>query len=95
MNPQQIVIRPVVTEKSARLEGAENKYVFEVAREANKIEIGKAVSQIFGVRVAAVRTMVVRGELRRVGRFTGRTRQWKKAVVTLHPGDSISFYGDE
>ena len=95
MTPHQIIIRPVLTEKSAGLEAENNQYTFEVHRQANKIEIGKAVEIVFGVRVDKVRTMVVRGDLRRVGRFTGKTRQWKKAVVTLHPGDSIDFYGEE
>jgi large subunit ribosomal protein L23 len=95
MTPTQIILRPILTEKSNGLEAAHNQYTFEVHRQANKIEIGKAVEQVFGVRVDKVRTMVVRGNLRRVGRFFGKTRQWKKAVVTLHPGDSIDFYGEE
>jgi large subunit ribosomal protein L23 len=95
MTPTQIILRPILTEKSNGLEAAHNQYTFEVHRQANKIEIGKAVEQVFGVRVDKVRTMVVRGNIRRVGRFFGKTRQWKKAVVTLHPGDSIDFYGEE
>lgn len=95
MTPTQIIIRPILTEKSNELEAAFNQYTFEVHRAANKIEIGKAVEQVFGVRVDKVRTMVVRGDIRRVGRFYGKTRQWKKAVVTLHPGDSIDFYGED
>ncbi|MFO7561628.1 MAG: 50S ribosomal protein L23 [Enhygromyxa sp.] len=95
MTPQQIIIRPILTEKSNELEAAFNQYTFEVHRQANKIEIGKAVEQVFGVRVDKVRTMVVRGDIRRVGRFYGKTRQSKKAVVTLHPGDSIDFYGED
>jgi large subunit ribosomal protein L23 len=66
-----------------------------VHRQANKIEIGKAVEIVFGVRVDKVRTLVMRGDTRRVGRFYGKTRQWKKAMVTLHPGDSIDFYGED
>ena len=95
MTPTQIIIRPILTEKSNELEAVFNQYTFEVHRQANKIEIGKAVEQVFGVRVDKVRTMVVRGDLRRVGRFTGKTRQWKKAIVSLHPGDSIDFYGED
>ena len=95
MTPQQIILRPVLTEKSAELEQDNNQYTFEVHRQANKIEIRKAVEIVFGVRVDKVRTMVMRGDLRRVGRFYGKTRQWKKAVVTLHPNDSIDFYGDD
>jgi large subunit ribosomal protein L23 len=95
MTPQQIILRPILTEKSNELEAAFNQYAFEVHRQANKIEIGKAIEQVFGVRVDKVRTMVMRGDIRRVGRFFGKTRQWKKAVVTLHPGDSIDFYGED
>jgi len=95
MTPQQIIIRPLLTEKSATLEAANNQYTFEVHRQSNKIEIGKAVAIVFGVRVDQVRTMVMRGDMRRVGRFSGKTRQWKKAIVTLHPGDSIDFYGED
>jgi len=94
MTPQQIIIRPILTEKSAELE-VDNQYTFEVHRKANKIEIRKAVEIVFGVRVDKVRTMVVRGDLRRVGRFYGKTRQWKKAIVTLHSGDTIDFYGED
>lgn len=95
MSPQEVIIRPVVSEKSADLEAANGQYIFEVARNANKIEIAKAVSMVFGVRVSRVRTMVVRSELTRVGRFWGKTRAWKKAVVTLHAGDSINLYGED
>ncbi|PRP91476.1 50S ribosomal protein L23 [Enhygromyxa salina] len=95
MTPQQIIIRPILSEKSAELEAEHNQYTFEVHRQANKIEIGKAVEIVFGVRVDKVRTMVMRGDIRRVGRFSGKTRQWKKAMVTLHPGDSIDYYGED
>ena len=95
MSPHEIILRPVLSEKSAELETDLNQYTFEVHRAANKIEIRKAVQIVFGVRVDKVRTMVVRGDMRRVGRHSGKTRQWKKAVVTLHPSDTIDFYGDE
>ena len=91
MSPQQVIIRPIVTEKSAELQGDDNQYTFEVHRQANKIEIRKAVEIVFGVRVDRVNTMVVRGNVRRVGRNYGKTRQWKKAIVTLHSGDSIDL----
>jgi large subunit ribosomal protein L23 len=95
MSPQDIIVRPILTEKTADREAEDNQYTFEVHRAANKIEIRKAVEMVFGVRVEKVRTMVVRGDLRRVGRYWGKTRQWKKAVVTVHPGDSIDLYGQE
>ena len=95
MTPQQIIVRPVVTEKSTDLQGRHNHYVFEVVKSANKIEIRKAVEVVFGVRVKDVRTMVVRGDVRRVGKFIGKQRAWKKAIVTVHPGDSIDLYGEQ
>lgn len=95
MTPQQIIVRPIVTEKSTDLQSQQNKYVFEVTKKANKIEVRKAVEMVFGVRVSNVRTMVVRGDVRRVGRFFGRRPFWKKAIVTLNEGDSIDFYGEQ
>jgi large subunit ribosomal protein L23 len=95
MIPHQIIVRPVVTEKSNELMSYDNQYVFEVHKQANKIEIGKAVEQLFGVKVSKVRTMVVRGDVRRVGKYYGRKPSWKKAIVTLNPSDSIDLYGGE
>ncbi len=94
MMPQEVIIRPLITEKSTDLQ-THNQYTFEVAKQANKIEIRKAVEMVFGVRVRGVRTQVVRGSLRRVGAHWGRKRWWKKAIVTLHPEDSIDLYGEE
>jgi large subunit ribosomal protein L23 len=85
MTPHQILVRPVVTEKSTDLMTEQNQYVFQVAKQANKIEVRKAVEMVFGVRVSDVRTQVVRGDMRRVGQNTGRKPSWKKAIVTLHP----------
>lgn len=95
ITPQQIILRPVVTEKTTDQQTRANHYSFEVAKQANKIEIRKAVEMVFGVRVTDVRTQVVRGDLRRVGQFWGKQRSWKKAIVTLHPDDSIDLYGEE
>jgi len=95
MIPHQVIVRPVVTEKSNELMSYDNQYVFEVHKQANKIEIGKAVEQLFGVKVSKVRTMVVRGDVRRVGKYYGRKPSWKKAIVTLNPSDSIDLYGGE
>lgn len=80
--PQDIVIRPVITEKS--MQGIANKvYTFRVALEAGKVEIAQAVEELFGVKVAKVNTMRVHGRYRRVGRSSGYTSDWKKAIVTL------------
>ncbi len=82
MAAQDIIIRPVITERS--MEGAAmKKYTFEVAKTANKIEISKAIEELFGVKVLSVNTMNVRGRLRRQGRSEGFTPSWKKAIVRL------------
>jgi large subunit ribosomal protein L23 len=95
VTPHQIILRPVVTEKSTALMSDLNQYTFEVARAANKIEIRKAIEMVFGVRVSKVRTQVCRGDVRRVGAFIGRRKWSKKAIVTLHPDDSINLYGED
>ena len=82
MIAQDIVLRPIVTEKSMGLL-ADNKYTFKVAKTAGKIEIAKAVEELFGVDVFKVNTMHVRGRKKRMGRFEGYTPSWKKAIVTL------------
>lgn len=82
MRAQDIVIRPIITEKSM-LGIADKKYTFEVAKSATKIDIARAVEELFNVKVAKVNTVHVRGHLRRQGRFEGYTRAWKKAYVTL------------
>lgn len=89
---QDIILKPVVTEASmADLQSG--KYTFRVALFANKIEIKKAVEEIFGVQVASVNTMRVRGRYRRMGRNEGRTPNWKKAIVTLAEGSkTIAFF---
>lgn len=92
MLAHDIIIRPIITEKS--MNGiAEKKYTFEVAKTANKIEIAKAVEEAFKVKVAKVNTVNVRGHLRRQGRTQGYTRSWKKAVVTLtQDSKNIEFF---
>ncbi|MBQ1985374.1 MAG: 50S ribosomal protein L23 [Clostridia bacterium] len=92
MKAQDIIIRPIITEKSMA-GNAEKKYTFEVHKDANKIEIAKAVAELFGVEVKKVNTLNVRGKFRRQGRFEGYTRAWKKAVVTLTEGSkTIEFF---
>lgn len=87
-----VLKRPVVTEKSTALREEENQYAFEVALDANKIEIRRAVESAFGVRVLDVRTQVVRGKMKRFRRGFGKKPNWKKAVVTLREGDFIDFF---
>ena len=92
MLAQDIIIRPIVTEKSM-MGIAAKKYTFEVAKAANKIEIAKAVEELFKVKVAKVNTLNVRGKLRRQGKYEGYTRSWKKAYVTLtEDSKSIEFF---
>jgi large subunit ribosomal protein L23 len=94
LDPFSVVVRPVVSEKSTAL-GEAGKYVFEVAPTANKIQIKQAVEETFAskkVEVVAVNIMPVRGKLRRLGRHVGRTRSWKKAVVTLKPGQRLDLF---
>jgi large subunit ribosomal protein L23 len=87
-----VVRRPVISEKSAALAEVAGKYVFEVAGPANKIEIRKAVEQLFNVKVRSVRTAVMHGKLKRVGRFEVKRSNWKKAIVTLAEGQKIDFF---
>lgn len=89
--PHEIIIRPLITEKNTALM-VDNKYSFEVQRNASKPEIKRAVEAIFNVTVTRVHTMNVRGKLKRRGRETGYTRDWKKAIVTLLPGDRIEIF---
>ena len=91
MDPREIIIRPVITEHSYDMM-SKNTYTFEVAKEANKIEIAKAVEAIFNVKVVKVNTLNVKSKPKRVRFATGRTRTWKKAMVTLKEGDTIELF---
>ena len=88
----KILRRPLITEKSTIHKEMDNQLAFEVDRRANKIEIRKAVEKAFKVQVEDVRTMNYRGKSRRVGRSVGRKPHWKKAIVTLKPGQKIEFF---
>jgi large subunit ribosomal protein L23 len=90
-DPRDIIIRPVISEKSYDMI-AHNRYTFEVAKTASKPQIAQAITDIFGVTVTSVNTMNVTGKPRRVRVAKGKTRDWKKAVVTLKEGDSIEFF---
>jgi large subunit ribosomal protein L23 len=91
MDSYEVLRRPVITEKSTML-GESGQYVFEVARDANKIEVKRAVEEVFKVRVRAVNIMHMRGKMRRMGRTQGMTPGWKKAVVSLEEGQRIEFF---
>ena len=91
MDARDILIRPLITEKSTQFM-EEGKYVFVVAKKANKIEIAKAVAEVFNVKVANVNTVNVSGKMKRMGRFVGKRSDYKKAIVKLAPGETIEFF---
>lgn len=91
MEARDILIHPIVTEKSTALM-EQGKYTFRVPLAATKIQIRQAVEQIFKVKVQAVNTMRYEGKLKRMGRTQGRRSDWKKAVVTLKPGEAIELF---
>jgi large subunit ribosomal protein L23 len=91
-NPRQVVLRPLVTEKATTLKDEQNQVTFQVAMDANKVEVRQAVEAIFKVKVADVRTQVVFGKEKRMGRYLGRRPSWKKAVVTLGPDSKIELF---
>jgi large subunit ribosomal protein L23 len=90
-DPRDVIIRPVVSEKSYVL-SAVNKYTFRVHPDAHKTQIRQAVETLFGVGVLEVRTMSVKSKPKRRGLVRGRTRSWKKAIVEVRPGDSIPIF---
>ena len=103
--PEQIIKRPLLTEKGTFLKESGGRpegdadaetlapqVLFEVARDANKVEIRYAVEKLWNVNVLKVRTAIVRGKEKRLGRFMGRRSNWKKALVTLSPGQNIEFF---
>lgn len=89
---RKIILSPLVSEKGANLRADQNKYVFEVDRKANKLQIKKAVEELFKVRVEDVTTMTVHGRPKRLGRFEGRRADWKKATVKLKKGETIELF---
>jgi large subunit ribosomal protein L23 len=89
---QKIIRRPLITEKSTRQKDESSQYVFEVHRDANKIEIQSAVERLFKVKVLQVRTSNVMGKMKRLGRRYGKRPDWKKAIITLREGDRIDFF---
>lgn len=94
MLPREIIIRPVISERAMDMQSY-NRYTFEVAKSANKIQIAHAVEEIFGVTVLKVNTSNVKPKPKRVRYRQGYTRTWKKAVVTLVDGDSIELFAEQ
>jgi large subunit ribosomal protein L23 len=104
-SPEQIIKRPLLTEKGTRLketggsadkeldpEAIKSQLLFEVAKDANKVEIRHAVEKLWNVNVVEVRTAIVRGKEKRMGRFVGKRSNWKKAMVTIAAGQNIEFF---
>jgi len=92
LHPLNVVLRPMITEKATRL-GAEHKYMFEVRRQANKVQIKEAIEKGFEVKVVAVNVMTMKGKPHRVrGNRIKHRPNWKKAVVTLAPGDKLELF---
>jgi large subunit ribosomal protein L23 len=89
---KDVLVRPLVTEKSTTWLGTDRTYAFEVGSAANKIQVKSAVEAFYGVEVEAVRTMIVRGKVKRFGRHFGKRGNWKKAYVTLAEGHNIPLF---
>ena len=89
---RSIIRKVLITEKSTLLRETRNQYFFEVARDANKIEIRHAIETIFSVKVDDIRTMQLRGKVKRQGRWVGKRNDWKKAIVTLKPDQKIELF---
>ncbi len=92
MDWHQVVIRPLVTEKGTRTSATLNAYPFQVHPDANKIEIKRAIQDIFDVKVEDVRVVTMRGKMKRLGRFVGRRSSWKKAFVKLAQGEKLELF---
>lgn len=90
-NAYKIIMKPLVTEKVSGL-GALNKYVFAVAKDANKIEVAKAIKEIYGIKPVGINIIRMMGKKARYGRISGRRKDWKKAIVTLPKGETIKIY---
>ena len=92
MIANEIIKRPLITEKTSIQKELYNQLTFEVDRRANRIEIKRAIESVFNVRVSAVKTLQVTGKIKRRGRILGKRRDWKKAIVSLMPGERIDFF---
>ncbi len=88
----EVIKKPIISEKSTALAEVAGRYTFEVATRANKQEIKDAVQRLFNVKVREVRTLVMHGKVKRVGRFETKRPNWKKALVTLEAGQKIDFF---
>ncbi len=92
IHPRQILIAPLITEKTGQQMQRNNTYTFKVSINANKIEIKKAIESIFSVKVRSINTIRLIGKPKRLGRYSGKRPDWKKAIVTLREGDKIADF---
>lgn len=92
IHPREIIIAPMITEKSGNQLELNNSYTFKVSMNANKVEIKKAIERIFSVRVLSVNTITMLGKPKKLGKYEGKRSDWKKAIVTLKPGDKIADF---
>ncbi len=93
MDARDIIIKPIITEKSMQLFNRDNKYTFKVAKDENKIQIRKDIEEIYKIRVLRVTTMKEKGKTVRRGRYMGKNSDWKKAIVQVHQEDKIEING--
>ncbi len=92
LESHQVLLRPLVTEKGVHRASRNNQYAFEIHRDANKLDVRKAIEELFNVKVEKVRTQTRKGKLRRYRFRQGKTSDWKKAIVQLHADDRIDFF---
>ena len=92
MTVYEVLKKPLITEKSTIQKEMQNQLTFEVDKRANKVEIRRAVEKVLNVRVVDVRTIQMKGKVKRYGRVQGKRRNWKKAIVTLAPGEHVEFF---
>ena len=95
MNARDVIIRPIVTEKSMKLNDQDNKITFEVAKGANKTQVAMAVKKIYNITPVKVNIVNVRPKTKRMGRYVGKTNAVRKAIVKLPEGQDISLFNDE
>jgi large subunit ribosomal protein L23 len=92
VNPHDVLLRPLLTEKITAIRELKNGVAFAVHRHATRIDIRRAVEKVFGVKVASVNVMNVRGKKKRQGRFSGKRSDWRKAFITLKAGEKVELY---
>ena len=95
MNPYQVLLKPIISEKATALRDSANQYVFKIDLKANKLDVCNAIQTVYGVRVAKVQTLITRGKVRRKGVHVSLTSKTKKAVVTLSEGAKLPLFEDQ